>query len=180
MKPLNRKHIWLVLGLILLSLPAYAQEKAFDPPVLSAEGKEAYQDLLKVDTFAIGGIGYSAETSIGEKSLDVLIGEDLAVSALENLIENATPEGGLYAVLGLKTLKCECLDTELKRFSARSFSERKRWGSGIIAGEDVTTQTGCLRNVEKKSDVLKGILAGDYDEWVNYRKINRWSKEKGK
>jgi hypothetical protein len=180
MKPLKQRSIWLVLSLLVLFMQASAQEKAFDPSVLSAEGNQAYQALTKVDTFAIGGVGYAVATSVGEKSLDVLIGEDKAVSALKGLIDTATPEGGLYAVLGLKTLKCECLETEVKRFNARSFSERERWGRTIVGSEDVTTMSGCIVGSEKKSDVLKEILTGNYDEWVNHRTINRWSKEKGK
>jgi hypothetical protein len=169
----------MILGVFLLAGQAVAQEKAFDPSVLSAEGNQGYQALLKVDTFAIGGIGYAGSTSVGEKSLDVLIGEDRAVSVLKRLIDTATPEGGLYAVLGLKTLKCDCLDTEVKRFNARTFSERKRSGRGVVASEDVSTMTGCLGFMEKRLDVLDRILTGEYDHWINFRTVNRWSKEKG-
>jgi hypothetical protein len=179
MKVLKRKSIWLVLSLFVLSMQVNAQDKAFDSSALSAEGKTAYEELLKVDTFAIGGVGYSGGTSIGEKSLDILIGEDLAVSALKNLVGAATPEGSLYAVLGLKALKCECLDAEVKEFNGRTFSERKKLGRMAVGSEEIRTMSGCLGGAEKTADVLKAILSGDFDYWVHSRWVNRWSKEKG-
>ena len=180
MKLLKQKLIWLTFGLVVFAGQATAQNKSFDQSVLSVDGKKAYEALLKVNLFAIGPIGYGASTPAGKESLDILIGEDLAVSALKSLIGEATPEGGLYAVLGLKTLKCECLDDEVKKFNDRTFSERKRWGRGVVASENVSRMSGCIAFEEKRSDVLERIIKGEYDNWINSRRVNRWSKEKGR
>jgi len=178
-KPLNRKLIWPVLGLILLSFQAYAQEKAFDPSVLSAEGKAAYEILLKTELFAIGGIGYAGGLSEGQISLDILIGEDRVISALKGLVADAKPEGALYAFLGLQTLKCECFDAQLKIFNGRSFdTERKLRGEKIPLGA-VNRMSGCMGFIEKVSDVLEQMISGRWDYWVKQRRVNRWSKEKG-
>ena len=125
MKPINRKLIWPVLSLILLSLPAYAREKSFDPSVLSAEGKTAYEELLKVGTFGIGPVDGLKAMSVGGESLDILIGEDGAVSALKDLVHNADNEGALFALLGLRTLKCKCMDEQVANFNKRTYSERR-------------------------------------------------------
>ena len=112
MKFINRKFVWLILSLFVLSIQANAQEKTFDESVLSDKGKQAYQTLLKVDLFALFGISYSGETSKGELALDDLLTEKESTNAFKSLIKNATPEGGLYALLGLKMLNCDCFKEE--------------------------------------------------------------------
>jgi hypothetical protein len=165
MKPLKLHSLWLILGLLVCVGQAIAQESAFDPSVLSAEGKKAYEELLKVDFFAIGGIGYGAATSRGEASLTTIIAEKEAIGALKKIAAEGTTPGGLYAVLGMRTIKCDCLQAEVKKFEARTVEETKAPNGRIITGNRVATMTGCFALIEGKDDVLKRILTGFYDGW---------------
>jgi hypothetical protein len=106
MKLLGRKLIWLVLSLVVLSMQVNAQDIAFDPSVLSSDGKLAYELLLKTDAFALGGFGFALQISEAEsalntlvRALNTLVKEAHAIASLESLVENATPEGGALCVV---------------------------------------------------------------------------------
>jgi hypothetical protein len=106
----------LILACLILfgttSLAIHAQT-SIDQTILA---KQAYQKLLKMDTFAIGGTGYSGETSAGEKELDSLLKEIGAVPALRLLVREGTNEGSLYGLVGLNLLGCDCYQEELTWF----------------------------------------------------------------
>src|SRR4051812_927444 len=88
-----------------LSLTSLAQSVAPDSTaLLSNSGKQAYQKLLKVELFAIGGIGYAGQISVGESELDILLKEEGAVPAFKQLIQDAPIEGALYGLVGLSVL----------------------------------------------------------------------------
>ena len=100
MKFTNRKFVWLILSLIFISSQAIAQEKIFDELILSESGKQSYQKLLKINLFAVGGIGYGGVTSEGEKAFDVLVEEKESTAAFKSLVKNATVEGAFYGIFG--------------------------------------------------------------------------------
>lgn len=144
----------LVASILVLQACLFAQNKAFDDSVLTGAGRGAYQTLLKMKLFAMGGIGYGGETSPGEKALDVLIEEKEAVAAFKGLIDNATIEGGFYGLFGLKMLGCDCFDSEVANYKAKHFSSTDT--------ETFTTQSGCFwteaKTAEDKNFVLNFYL----------------------
>ena len=113
-----------------------AQEKSFDDSVLSADGRKAYQSLLKEKLFAIGGIGYGGTTSPGEKALDVLVEEKDSSDAFRSLIRSGSVEGGLYGLFGLRMIECDCFAKELATYRAMHFASDNT--------ETLSTQSGCL------------------------------------
>jgi hypothetical protein len=168
MKSITRKLLWSILSLIVFSVQAYAQEMTFDDSVLSPDGKKAYQELLKIDTFAIGGVGYGGVTSKGEEALIILLKEKEAVSALKALTEYAVPEGGLYGLFGLKVLKCDCFNEEFEKFINKPESgERESRGRIKVAPGEAITMSGCLIFSEKKVKIAEEIGSGEFDSYIN-------------
>lgn len=105
------KKLYFATTLVLLAdFQINAQEKEFDESVLSEKGKQAFKTLLKTELFALGPIYSSASVPEGELALDILTEEKKATSALKNLVDKATPEGGLYSLFGLRKLKSEAFD----------------------------------------------------------------------
>jgi hypothetical protein len=175
MKFINRKFVWLILNLIAFSLQAHAQEKIFDKSVLSDKGKQAYQTLLKTELFAFGGTDYSGMTSSGESAFRVLLKEKKAVAAFSNLIAKATPEGGLYALLGLRIIKCKCFEEEFQKYvnlpelSKRvkdSFESSERKFEIAIPEGSVERGGGGIHFYEKRIDVANNIKAGKFNNLI--------------
>jgi len=167
MKFINQKFVWLILSLIVFSLQTNAQDKIFDESVLSESGKQAYQRLLKVELFALGGIYSSAQTSDGEIALDILIEEREAISSLKSLVKSATPEGGLYALFGLRKLKSDSLKEYLKIFKEKPELAERGEGRNNIPQAKVRRMDGCESFTETRLKVADEIVNGEFDIWLS-------------
>ncbi len=167
MKFLNRKFVLLILSLFVFLLQTNAQKKTFDESVLSKSEKQAYQKLLKVELFALGPIYSSAKTSDGELALDILIKEKEAVSTLKSLVENATPEGGLYALFGLRKLKPDSFEQYLKIFKSKTEVTERGEGSDKIPQAKVRRMDGCESFTENRLKVAEEIVSGKFDIWLS-------------
>ena len=102
MNIMDQKAFFIILGLLIFSISANAQDKTFDVSVLSEKGRQAYQKLLKVELFAVDGIGYGGQSSEGYIAFNALLVEDKknAIKTFKSLVKDATVEGGLYGLLG--------------------------------------------------------------------------------
>jgi hypothetical protein len=187
MKFANQKFIWLILSLIAFSLQANAQKKVFDESVLSGKGKEAYRTLLKTELFAFGGTDVSGVRSSGEDAFRVLIKEKKAVSAFRNLNEKAAPEGALYALLGLRALKCECFNDEFQKFINLSEPPKRVKDTFYIGKDEIglaipegNVQRGGngIHFYEKRLDAANDIRAGKFDEFIKQKeKLKKQRRE---
>jgi hypothetical protein len=169
MKFMNRKFGWLILSLIVFSFQATAQEKDFDDSVLSEKGKLAYKTLLSIELFAIGGIGYDGKTSEGEKVFDILLDEKEAISAFKSLVKNATIEGGMYGLFGLKITGCNCFREEFINFKNLKAAKENE--------EAITIQSGCTRieaqTSSEKVFILENVVGKSFDQMANWKKSVR-------
>lgn len=179
MKVVNRKFVWLILNAFIFSLQVSAQEKYFDESILSKKGKEAYRTLLRTELFAFGGTDVSGANSSGEDAFDVLIKEKKAVPAFSSLIEKATPEGGLYALFGLRALKCKCFDDEFQKFinlpeppkrvKDELYLSDRKLELAIPAGSVERGGDG-VHYYEKRLDAANNIRAGKFDDLIRQKK----------
>ncbi len=117
-------------------------------PVASAS--EPVDQLHRIESFAIGGIGVAGATSEGERALRNLLAEPDATAKLEGLLTKATPAGQLYALLGLRVHDRAAYERAAKDFHPPD-------------GE-VETIGGCIISRLPFKQVLDRIKAGQYDE----------------
>jgi hypothetical protein len=177
MSVIPRNAFYLLIGLTGCYFQINAQEKTFDQNILSDKGKSAYHVLLGADVFALGGIGYSGETSTAETAVDILIEENAATEALTSVITDASPEGGLYALYGLRELKCTCLDQQanaIEKITERG--ARNYFGTTIPPGQ-VHMMSGCLGFAKKRVDVAEDIRMGKFDRWIQIKSELKASKK---
>lgn len=135
MKSFSKTILWVSVGMVLFAANMVAQDKPFDESILSDGGKQAYQTLLKIKLFAIGGIGYGGKISDGEKAFDTLFDEKESLLAFKSLVKIATLEGGLYGLLGLKINDCDCFNKEYDNYKRSRLSHDNK--------EIFTTASGC-------------------------------------
>ncbi len=130
----------LALGLVCQNLAGSERPKSTDEPV---------DALKKASLFCIGGFGYAGTISPGEKALRELMKRTDAKSALIKLLDEATPEGQMYALAGLKTIAPAEFKARLKAYRTRS--------------GQVRTARGCIVTDEPVSQVVKEVEAGQFD-----------------
>ncbi|HLM62465.1 MAG TPA: hypothetical protein VK308_16815 [Pyrinomonadaceae bacterium] len=122
------------MSLIVFSLQINAQEKTFDESVLSENGKRAYRTLLKIELFAVGGIGYGGETSEGEKAFDILLEDKEAILAFKNLVKKGSLEGGMYGLFGLKMIDCDCFQSEFQSYKKEKLLKNNKEKFSMMSG----------------------------------------------
>lgn len=133
---------------------------------LSEAGKRAYAALQSETLFALGGIGYSGETSEGENALRVLLDESSSESAFLKLSNSDAGAGGLYGMIGLKTLKSSCFDDAYKAYSRLASKAETKGRHGKLAPGEVGYMVGCVYSVHKRREVAKDLFNGKLDIWV--------------
>ena len=157
----------LSFALLLSFATPGAQSDEFKRTQLSGRGRIAYNTLMSACIFAVGGVGYAAQTSKGELALDELLKDERAVSALKSLTGSGRYEGALYGLLGLHLKNKTEFDQAAEIFMARN--EVPEWQSkGSFdcfrnSSEDVTTMTGCIIRTQRRDKVVSDIRTGVYD-----------------
>lgn len=136
----------LMLALLFLTIvfaPA-ADKGKVDPDVTHSP----YEALTAVTTFAIGGVGVAGTISPMEKDFRELLKEPDVVAKCQKLLTDATPEGQMYGLLGLK-LKDEVAFTA----ALPKYKETK---------QQVRQQSGCIMHTTPVSELVAGIEKGSY------------------
>lgn len=105
--------------------------------------------LRRIESFALGGIGIAGAMSEGERALRQLLQGPNPIAQLQGLLTNATPAGELYALLGLRAHDRAAYDQALKDFKAPEV--------------EVQTIGGCIIWRAPFKQLLDRIKAGEYD-----------------
>lgn len=107
-----------------------------------------YEALTATTTFAIGGVGVAGVISPMEKDFRALLKEPDAVAQCQKLLTDATPEGQMYGLLGLK------LKDETAFVAALSkYKESK---------QQVRQQSGCIMHNSSMGELAASIEKGSY------------------
>lgn len=112
----------------MLSLTGRGQEAQSETAILQAGGPgagliiaKAHDILSNAQVYAVGGVGVAGSPSSSCWALTVVVRYDpSAKEFLNRLLDNAEPEGRLYAVAGLLLLEPD----QKKRFQTVKFVER--------------------------------------------------------
>jgi len=129
-----------VLGLLCPSLIAAQPPKNTEDPV----------ELLKTaPLFAIGGVGYAGTISLQEKALRQVVKQKDAKLVLTKLLDKSTPEGQMYALVGLKAVDNSEFKSRLKSYTDKS--------------NQVRTARGCIMSNRPASEIAAAIAAGHFE-----------------
>jgi len=113
------------------------------------DASRASVSLARENAFALGGVGVAGSMSSGETDLRAVLKEADAVQQLKSLLQNASPAGQLYALLGLRLRDRPAYEQALPEFRQRS--------------DVISTMHGCILMKERMDAIVKQIEHGDYD-----------------
>ena len=105
-----------------------------------------YETVRTAEGFTIGGVGFAGTPSIMEKAFRQLLKEPNALVKCKKLLNDATPSGQLYGLLGLRLLNDQqAFRTALPLYkNSRAIIPTMR---GCIAGR--TTAAEVAKQIEK-------------------------------
>ncbi|MBX3118759.1 MAG: hypothetical protein KF784_06810 [Fimbriimonadaceae bacterium] len=117
---------------------------------LSKESKSALATLKKVDSFAVGGVGFANRISDGELALRTLIKDPAAKVALLELMKDKNMATRLYGLLGTRLVNPKAVPIKDKL-------------EPMFKGT-VPYFTGCLLNDKQNANALASrIIKGEFD-----------------
>jgi hypothetical protein len=119
----------------------------------------AYQHLLSVKLFAVGGAGYGMSPSSGDLALRVVLMSTNAMDLLLDVATKGSTEGKLYSLCGIRKLRL----TEFDRLAAGLVRENAT----------VSTASGCVFSRDFASYVVERIKAGSYDAYLRILPTNK-------
>lgn len=144
MIPLRAFHLatWIVLGLTFTFWTGARADNG------EQQVERDRKTLVSCTMFALGPVGIAGTTSEGELAMRNLLQVDGAVSLFGEIVNEATPEGRLYALIALRSL-----DRSAYR---NALAEMPR-------DLEITTQRGCIVTKQTVDEVLDAVDAGAYD-----------------
>ena len=102
--------------------------------VSAAQSGKNYQVVKSARIFAIGGIGYAGVITDEETAFDALCKAPDAAEQFRRLLREATIEGQMYALLGLRQVGAPDYKTQADRY--RKSTRKVNTGSGCEIGPD--------------------------------------------
>jgi hypothetical protein len=112
-------------------------------------GQEGYGHLIAAQRFSFGGVGYAGTTSTGEFGFRAVLRSHNAAELFKAAFSQATDEGKLYALCGIRVSDRSAFDSYATILSSTN--------------SVVTTQSGCMIGHERIAAVVKRIADGHYD-----------------
>ena len=102
--------------------------------VSAAQSGKNYQVVKSARIFAIGGIGYAGVITDEETAFNALCKAPDAAEQFRRLLREATIEGQMYALLGLRQVGAPDYKTQADRY--RKSTGKVNTGSGCEVGPD--------------------------------------------
>jgi hypothetical protein len=144
------KYMFLAL---LISSVALSQSTKLKEDRKLTNAQDAYKELLKIEYFAFGGVGFAGQTSDGESAFRMILSSPKAKKYFEQVLDKRNVPAKLYALCGLREL-----DTTLFLQKVKGYSDTT---------VQVSTMRGCIQDEERVIDIIKEIQAGYYDLFVH-------------
>jgi hypothetical protein len=155
MKPNRVSHSLSLAWTILMGIGAslLANEPAPTADSVAGTFSNACQELMTVNVFAFGGVGFAGTISQGEKAFRTLAADPDAVRLFRGILTHGSLAGRLYALCGIRQLAPN-------DFPALA----KHAPSGTVM-----RMTGCLAMEEKVSNLIAAIARGEFDVFSRSR-----------
>ena len=115
--------------------------------------QDAYKELLKIEYFAFGGVGFAGQTSDGESAFRMILSSPKAKKYFELVLTKKNMPAKLYALCGLKELDTTLFLQKMKIYSDTTVQ--------------VSTMRGCIRDDERFTDIVQEIRTGFYDLFIH-------------
>ena len=117
--------------------------------------QEGYEHLIVAKCFSFGEVGFGGTTSTGEFAFRAVLRSRQASGLFKAAFAEATDEGKLYALCGIRLSDRSAFDSYATSLSS----------SNTI----VIMQSGCMIDHGPATVVVKRIADGHYDSWFSER-----------
>jgi len=151
----------LICALVFVSSLTPAQD--YSARVRNAQTDSAYKKLIDAHIFNFGGVGFAAQITPEEKAFRVLLESWNRVSVFKQLLNEANPEGQLYALYGLYLEDRDSFEKEAEKLKLTADLPPRRGIFFPVEKGKVLIGRGCLLLHEDQRAVIEEIAKGKFD-----------------
>ena len=150
--------VWSVL---FNSGPVAAQD--YNSGIRNLQDGRAFQKLLHAKIFNIGGIGWASQITPEEEAFKILFDSGDSIKEFQRLVNQASPEGQLYALFGLHLKAPDIFQKEAERLKADDGPLKRAEKFVFIEKGKVRIGIGCLMFDHDRRKVIDQIAKGEFD-----------------
>ena len=159
-----RKYVWqsLIVGSVLLICGSVAAQD-YNSGIRNLQNGRAFQKLLNAKIFNIGGVGWTLQITPEEEAFKILFESGDSIKEFQRLLNQASPEGQLYALFGLHLKAPDIFRTEAEKLKAEDGPPRREKKFIFIEKGKVRIGIGCVTSEQDKREVIDRIAKGEFD-----------------
>jgi hypothetical protein len=150
--------VWSVL---FNSGPVAAQD--YNSGIRNLQDGRAFQKLLHAKIFNIGGVGWALQITPEEEAFKILFESGNSIKEFQRLVNQASPEGQLYALFGLHLKAPDAFRKEAERLKADDGPLKREQEFVFIEKGKVRLGVGCLMFYQNRREVIDQIANGEFD-----------------
>ena len=152
----------LVVGGVLFVCGSVAAQD-YSSRIRNLPTDRAYQELLHAKIFNLGGVGYALQITPEENAFRTIFESLNSIKEFKRLLEQATPEGQLYALFGLHLKVPDIFRAEAARLRADDGPAKREEKFTFIRKGQVRIADGCLIFTQDRRKVIDQIAKGEFD-----------------
>ena len=152
----------LVVGGVLFVCGSVAAQD-YSSGIRDPRNGRAFQTLLNAKIFNIGGVGWAMQITPEEEAFKILFQSGTSIKEFQRLVDQASPEGQLYALFGLHLMAPDIFRTEAEKLKADDGPPKREQKFTFIAKGQVRIADGCLIFTQARRKVIDQIARGEFD-----------------
>ena len=151
----------LVAGVLFVCGSVAAQD--YSARIRNLPTDRAYRKLLDANIFNLGGVGWGSQITPEEEAFRILFESGNSIKEFQRLVNQANPEGQLYALFGLHLKAPEIFRNEAEKLKADDGPPKREEKFTIIEKGQVRIADGCLTFTRDRRKVIDQIAKGEFD-----------------
>jgi hypothetical protein len=159
-----RSYVWqsLVVWSVLFSSGSVAAQD-YTSRFRNLQNGRAFQKLLHAKLFNIGGVGWTSEITPEEEAFKILFESGDSIKEFQRLLNQASPEGQLYALFGLHLQAPDIFRSEAEKLRANDGPPKREQKFIFIEKGKVHIAVGCLMFYQDRRKVIDQIANREFD-----------------
>ncbi|MEK6333887.1 MAG: hypothetical protein AABM67_03000 [Acidobacteriota bacterium] len=123
----------------------------------------AYQKLLHATIFNLGGVGFAMQITPEEEAFKELFESGNSIKEFQRLLNQANPEGQLYALFGLHLKAPDIFRKESEKLKVDDGPPKRAEKFIFIEKGQVRIADGCMIYTQDRRKVIDQIAKGEFD-----------------
>ena len=153
----------ILICILALSAGAVRGQSFSTPRIRDARIERAYRQLVHAEVFNFGGVGWGRQITAEENAFITLCESTDSIRLFQRLINEANPEGQMYALFGLHLTDPETFRVAADKLRANGGPPQRLEKFIPVEKGKVRIAHGCVISQQDSQTVIDQIAKGEWD-----------------